>query len=562
MIFDFRLGLVVEVDELVAAPAEGGGGPALDGGVEEIGGRAVVERGDGGGIEETGFGLLIEGVATSGVGERRGFGEEAVVVGVVPAGPVVAAGGGEEAEEVGGVGEVGKPGAEGDRVIAGLLVLEPRLLFAGSEGDADAEFALPGGLNGFGVTRVDLVVAALKFEDGKIATVGMTGIGEEFPRGVEVGGDASGGGVAGEFRRGEREGGGAGGLKEGARKGVAVDRERKRAADAGVVEWGAGGVEAEEVGLGEWVDAELSGSALAPIGDLGDGQVLRGVDLAGAEVALIDVGVVGGKEDDRFERDGGGLPVVWVFADGDVRLRAPVGEGERAAADEIAGAGPVGAAASGGVERGERARIENERGDGGGELGEPRGGAFEGDDDGAIVGRGDAELGEIGGLAGGDRGGVLYWIQQVGVVGGESGRDEAAPGRDEVGGEDGFAVGPAEIGAKMECPREAVGGGFPTFGGRRDGLEGLFVEGGEAFEEGHVDIAVGVSRHELRIEIGGLGGVAEEERVVARGFFDGRFARGARREQRDGKEGNDPAGGWWQRRHGEEWMHRVGALQV
>lgn len=57
----------------------------------------------------------------------------------------------------------------------------------------------------------------------------------------------------------------------------------------------------------------------------------------------------------------------------------------------------------------------------------------------------------------------------------------------------------------MECPREAVGRGFPTLGGRRRGPGGRLIDGREAFEEREHDGEVGVGGDQVRVDIARLG---------------------------------------------------------
>jgi len=93
----------VVVDEVGAKAGEAFGVVELDADV------VVDGEDDGVGGDEEVFGLGEGGVAPGGICEGGGVGEEAVVVGVLPAGAVVAAGCGEHFEEGVGVVVVADP---------------------------------------------------------------------------------------------------------------------------------------------------------------------------------------------------------------------------------------------------------------------------------------------------------------------------------------------------------------------------------------------------------------------------------------------------------------------
>ncbi len=495
--------------------------------MDEVGLGAEVERGDGALFEEELLGLLEEFVALLLVWGGRCGGQQFVVRGIFPAGPVVGTVGTEESKEGNGIGEICGPRGGGDRIVERLLILNPGFLFHLHEGNVDAEFALPRSLHGFGETGHQLVVARLEFDGGQTSAVGETGFGEESACGFKIQADGSVGGVATGAGRREGVGGLSAGLENGAGERVAVDGEREGAADFRIIEGRLRGVEAEKHGLQERIEAEFGGILLSPRGDFGNGQGEGDVELAGAEGALFSVGILDGKEGDLLELRGGGFPVVRVFLDEDADVGRPFFEGERAVADEVAGARPGGAAFFHAAEFCNGARIEREPRGERDERGQIRRGLSEGDDDHAGVGRGEAEGGGIGEFAGVVGFRVFHGVKIRGVVGGECGVERATPGIDEILREERFAVGPLKAGAEMENPGEAVGGSFPMFSGGGDGEGGLFVEGGQAFEECHENILIAENGRGLRIEVRGFGAIAHEESLGADTGIDGRFAAGA-----------------------------------
>ena len=119
-----------------------------------------------------------------------------------------------------------------------------------------------------------------------------------------------------------------------------VDRERERAADAGVVEGWALRVEGKVAGFGEGRAVEFSG-AVALVGfNFGERDGHRDVDLPGAVGAFLGVAAVEADELDLVEMHGGGCAIAGVFLNDDALLLAPFGEGEGTVADEVTGLRP------------------------------------------------------------------------------------------------------------------------------------------------------------------------------------------------------------------------------
>jgi hypothetical protein len=148
---------------------------------------------------------------------------------------------------------------------------------------------------------------------------------------------------------------------------------------------------------------------------------------------------------------------------------------------------------------------------------------------------------------------VFEGEEEVSVFGGELGREHPTVGEDEVVRGDRIAVGPAGLGAEMEGPSEIVGRDLPAGGDGGDGLAGHGVVLGKAFEERLNDIKGLLGVGDLRIEIVGLGEVAEVEDLfaVAGGNVGLAFRAGGEKEgdeQPGGDEGtrfhNEKGKGW------------------
>ncbi len=236
--------------------AEERGNPTFDCGVEEVGAGAEKNVGNRSFVDNELFGFLEEGVAFGFVAFVCGGGDELVIGGVFPAGVVIAALRGHQVGEGGGVVVVADPAGGGNLKGEEVLVVDVDAVFELGQGDVDAEFAPPHFLDGFDGLGVDHGCAGLEFDLGEPFATRKTGVGKELAGGGKISGGVCGGSVASGVGRYEGVGGQAGVLEDGAHEGGAVDGEAERSADAGVVEGGAGGVEAKIVGLKQCLDAE------------------------------------------------------------------------------------------------------------------------------------------------------------------------------------------------------------------------------------------------------------------------------------------------------------------
>ena len=343
--------------------------------------------------------------------------------------------------------------------------------------------------------------------------------------------------VAGEAGRGEGVGGDAAAAEDLFAEGGAVYHEREGAADARVVERGAGGVVGKEEGGEGGVLAEEGGLVAFVDLDLVGREAGGDVELAGAEGGFLGGAVLDGVDVDGVEVDVGAVPVGFAAGEADDLVGLPGGEVERAVADVVAGAGPVGAAFihaaeffDGGAVHGVPRLVHDE----GGQVGDGR---VEREGEGAVVDHADADLGEVGEFAGVEGFGVAQTVEERGVFGGEAGGEDALEGVGEVAGGDGVAVGPAGVGAEVERPREVVGGDLPAFGDTGDGVGVGGVHRGETLHEAEDDLGVGDAGDELRVEIGRFGGVAEVESLGAVAEGDagfGALAGGGGEEKREG----------------------------
>ena len=186
------------------------------------------------------------------------------------------------------------------------------------------------------------------------------------------------------------------------------------------------------------------------------------MELAGAEHALFDGGVFDRIEADGVELYAGGVPVTRILGDDEDGVGLPLGEGEGAVGDQVAGLGPFAATLGAAAELVE-ARLVERAEMGGGEDREKVGRAKrKGEDERAGIGGFDADGGEILAaafevIARADEG-----EDDVGALTAELGLEETAEGGEKIIGGDGVAVGPAGVGAEVEGPREAVGGDGPA----------------------------------------------------------------------------------------------------
>lgn len=182
--------------------------------------------------------------AHRGIGAGRG-GEKSVVVGITPTSPVVAAAAEEHLEEVDGVGEVGGPTVGGDRVVERLLVLKPRLLLQHRDGNADAQFTLPGFLDDLGDYGLLDRVAHLQLKRRQVPSAGKPGFGEQTARGGKIRRHPGPRSVTSAIGRGEMTGRRIRSVERSPRDAVAVEGEGQRPPELRTVEGGPRRIEPE-----------------------------------------------------------------------------------------------------------------------------------------------------------------------------------------------------------------------------------------------------------------------------------------------------------------------------
>jgi hypothetical protein len=233
-----------------------------------------------------------------------------------------------------------------------------------------------------------------------------------------------------------------------------------------------------------------------------------------------------------------GVPVLRILLDADHLARFPLGQGERAVADEVARAGPFRAALVEGAEllqRGLVDRVPAGQVDHGEEIG---GRGSEAHLQGAVVEGLDAHLSEVldGSLVIGLA--VLQAEEQVGVAAGEVGSEGAVPAGDEVARDDGVAVGPLGVGAQVEGDGQLVGRDLPGGGDGGNGLHGPGVEVDEAFEQGARDVELRGAGDNLRVEFLRLGAVAHKQDPLARGAVRRRLLLATDRVEKGSQNGH------------------------
>jgi hypothetical protein len=124
-------------------------------------------------------------------------------------------------------------------------------------------------------------------------------------------------------------------------------------------------------------------------------------------------------------------------------------------------------------------------------------------------------------------------------------------GKDEVGGGDRIAVGPAGVFPEVERPGEIIGGGFPAFGEGGHRFGGLGVVLGEALVERHDDVERLAAVADVRIEVIGLRHVSDVQCLGAVAGFDGGLAPEAGYDE-EGKQKAEGGAEAKQRAHGRE----------
>ena len=236
--------------------------------MDQVGAGAVDERGDRGLVEQERLGLLEKGEAPHRIGGGGGLVEERVVGLVAPAGPVLAVAGAEDFKEGGGVGEVGGPTEEAEGMGEVLLVLKQGFLFEGLDCYADAELALPHGLDGFHHAGLIFIVEHLHGDGGEIFPAGKAGLGEEAAGFGRIQRDVRARDVGAAVGRNHHGGGEKGAVEDFLGKSFAIHREREGAAHAWIGEGDFGDVEVEVGDVQEWIDAEGRGGLGAVSGEL------------------------------------------------------------------------------------------------------------------------------------------------------------------------------------------------------------------------------------------------------------------------------------------------------
>ena len=148
-----------------------------------------------------------------------------------------------------------------------------------------------------------------------------------------------------------------------------------------------------------------------------------------------------------------------IFPDDDALVRAPLGEGEGAVADEVFGAGP------GAAEPGDNARVDGNPWPAGGVGEKARRRVFQGDDERVRVRGTKADRGKIRQFAGGEGAGVFHQEQERGLGRRRGGGEHALVRGEEISGGHGFAVGPKRIAPEVKRIGALVRGDFPALGG-------------------------------------------------------------------------------------------------
>ena len=506
---------------------------------------------------------LVKRMAACLIGGGAGFGDQPVILGVLPARLVVAVVTRHDVQKSARVEVVADPSEAGDRVVSGAHSVAPDFALLVVEPDFDAEIFAPHLLHGLGDLAVALVGVEENLEFRETCAAGETGFGEQLLRGGDVLRHAGGRGEAGDAGWAEVSGGGLLSFGDVAHDARPVDAHREGAAHADIVERRLGDIETVDVGR-EQRGGVVGGRFLGLVnGDFGDGQRAGDVKLAGAEGAFLRVGAFDRIEDDLAEFHGGAVPVVFVAHAADELVGLPIDEGKVAVADEIAGARPKGAAAVGApefLERGAVHGIPSGVADHGGQI---RYGVVEREHEGAIVGRAGADERGVGDFARVEGLAVFEGEEERSVFGGELGAEHPAVGEDEVVRGDGIAVGPLGVGAEVKGPGEVVGGDSPALGDGGDGLASLGVVLGEALEEGHDEVERLLAIGDVRVEIVGLGKIAEVEDLVAVAGDDVGLALGATDEhdrQSQHEQGESEQEGA-ERRHGKRWAQRKEACE-
>ncbi|MPM66989.1 hypothetical protein SDC9_113903 [bioreactor metagenome] len=311
-------------------------------------------------------------------------------------------------------------------------------------------------------------------DGGEVLAVGITGLGEQgFGLGqvasevvhVDIGLAAVGvvhevaAVPVGNAGTDEVGGGGIGALHQGLGHVFAVDGEAKGLTDTGIGELGQAVVQANIIGSEVGVDVEFR--VILQRGDLGGGHILDHHGLACLPGAVSGVGILHQQQLDGVQLDGSGVAVVGVLGIENIGAGHPLFDVEGAVADialRLCGPG-VAVLLDGGLVHGAQGRE-------GGQLVEVSAGMGQLHHEGGVVGSGNTQRVDF---TGGGVGIALHHAQHgLGIGSGGGGIGHALPAVDKVFRGESGAVGPLQVLTEIEGPGEAVGAGFPFFGGAGD----------------------------------------------------------------------------------------------
>ena len=116
--------------------------------------RVVINGNDGGFVHQDRLGLLVQIITLLVVRSAIGFGEQAIIFPVGPAGLIVAAPGDEHVDERFRIHIIRDPGKAADLVIQRSLIVQVHLPFLVFQFDIDVQILLPHLLDGFGYGAV------------------------------------------------------------------------------------------------------------------------------------------------------------------------------------------------------------------------------------------------------------------------------------------------------------------------------------------------------------------------------------------------------------------------
>lgn len=334
----------------------------------------VIKRDNGeSGGNENGFGLREKLEAGLGIWFGLSAGEEGIVGGIGPAGPVIAPTGDEAIEKGVGIIVIADPAGAGEieiKFVEGAEVGGPFLV---AQFDFDPEDTTPLGLNLNGDLLVEFGFIIKEGDAGEAAALGKAGKFEEALGGGGIGGKAGGGMIIGDAAGGERLGDGlvpAGNFID---EGFFIESEGEGAAHADILEGRAGNIKAVKVGGKKGAGMKI-GSAPKKREHEGRDEsfIEEEICLAGGVEIKSGAGAGNGEGINAGQADPSGAMVEGIFFERDAIVYFPSEEAVGAIADPGGGLGPTIAVLSdgGGVngevggEGGERGKV----GEGMGEL--------------------------------------------------------------------------------------------------------------------------------------------------------------------------------------------------